>query len=146
MRGVTSGYQQKDPLMKKLKGFLEASAIRVLSYTPIVTTVAGGLAAALLVPSTAPAVLALVCILAGTSAGFVAGYAGIARAPERLTGLPKQSLGQDIKTAALMLPGGAVEFVRLMRLSFNGRALPKATRRIPAPAPESKAPSPAPKA
>ena len=133
--------------MKKLKGFLESAAIRLLSVAPIVTTLAGGLAGALLVPPVAGlAGLALACIFTGTYLGFVAGYAAIGRAPEKLTGLPKATFRQDLKTAALMPLQGAAEIVRLMRPSFNRAAArpKKAAAPAPAPAPQTQPARPKP--
>lgn len=127
--------------MKKLKGFLDSTAIWLLSVAPIATTLAGGLAGALLVPPVAGlAGLALASIFAGTYIGFVAGYAAVARAPERMTGLPKATLKQDIKTAALMPLQGVAEIFRLMRPAFNRASKPAPATPAPAPQPASPAP------
>jgi hypothetical protein len=132
--------------MKKLKGFLEASAGRLLGYALIGCTFAGGIAGALLAGAGASAGVAFVTIMAGTYLGFVAGYTAVSRAPERMTGLPKASLRQDARAAALLPLQGAAEIVRLMRHAFNGAATrPKAVTPAPAPAPQPQPASPAPK-
>jgi hypothetical protein len=119
--------------MKKLKSFLESIAARALAIAPIVATFAGGVAGAA-TALTAGVGLGFACIMAGTYFGFVAGYAAIGRAPEKLTGLPKATFLKDVKTAALLPLQGAVEICRLMSPAFNRAARPKEAASAPAPA------------
>lgn len=134
--------------MKKLKGFLENSAIWLLSVAPIATTFAGGMASVFGVTALAGASmtvgLALASIAAGTYLGFVAGYVGISRAPARLTGLTKAPFKQDLKTAALLPLQGAAEIARLLSQSFNTNAGRKRAAPAPAPAPQPQPASPKP--